>query len=395
MTVWQSLSGMLQIRITGADIGHTLDSLLSLGISLYHPEISDPLTAECMILRKDYPKIEKFCEKQGNDLKILKKCGTFWKLGSLRRRPVLVLGTALLLLLVAFLPTRVCFFSVEGNVQIPDNRILEAAEDCGIRFGVSRKDIRSEKMKNSLLAALPELQWAGINTYGCRAVISVRERQEITEQERIPEITGIVAARDGVVLSCTATSGNALCIVGQSVKKDQLLISPYVDCGLSIRVVPAEGEIFAYTNRQIRAVTPAFYTEMRQSGKTTKLYSLILGKKRINFWKGSGISDATCGRMYAEYYITLPGGFRLPVRLAVETIVSRTGSVKEVPESDAQQLLQSFAADYVSHGMIAGTILSEEILCSKEKELFVLDGSYVCTEMIGRVKAERNGDMHE
>ena len=57
MTVWQSLSGMLQIRITGADIGYTLDSLLSLGISLYHPEISDPLTSECMILRKDYPKI--------------------------------------------------------------------------------------------------------------------------------------------------------------------------------------------------------------------------------------------------------------------------------------------------------------------------------------------------
>lgn len=39
-------------------------------------------------------------------------------------------------------------------------------------------------MKNALLSAIPELQWAGVNTYGCRAVISVRER---TLPERKPE----------------------------------------------------------------------------------------------------------------------------------------------------------------------------------------------------------------
>ena len=43
--------------------------------------------------------------------------------------------------------------------------------------------IRSEKVKNSLLQRIPQLQWAGINTDGCVAVISVREKTAIKNSE--------------------------------------------------------------------------------------------------------------------------------------------------------------------------------------------------------------------
>ena len=50
----------------------------------------------------------------------------------------------------------------------------------------------------------------------------------------------------------------------------------------------------------------------------SKKYAVIIGKKRINFYKGSGISDTSCDKMYLENYVTLPGGFILPIAIATE-----------------------------------------------------------------------------
>jgi sporulation protein YqfD len=153
-------------------------------------------------------------------------------------------------LLTIFLPTRVLFIHVEGNSTVEERRILEAAQECGIRFGASRRQVRSEKMKNRLLEKVPELKWAGVNTSGCTAVISVREQPVQEQRTGYTGISSIVAACDGRITSCTVTKGNGLCAPGQVVQKGQLLISGYLDCGICIRVTGAEGEIFAETRQE-------------------------------------------------------------------------------------------------------------------------------------------------
>lgn len=395
MNLLQSLNGMLRLEITSAEPTKTIDTLTERGISLYQLEVLNDLTIQLTISRCDYTYVSSFCQKMGNTLRICRKEGVFWYLSELRKRPILLVGFTVLFMMLLFLPTRVLFFQVEGNNLLPTNRILEAAEASGIRFGVSRRSIRSEKMKNALLKELPELSWAGINTFGCRAVISVKEEQQSTTLPSMTGVAGIVASRDGVITSYTATRGNPVCTVGQTVKKNQLLISPYVNCGLSIKAVAAEGEVFAHTNRKIGTVTPYEHQVIQGNGQIQRRYSLIFGKKRINLHKGSGISDATCGRMYAEYYITLPGGFLLPIGLAVETIVSRISSAGKVSQPAAEQMLRSFSKDYVSHQMIAGTILSEKHVIQRMSQIWILDSIYVCSEMIGRTQAERNGEWNE
>ena len=99
--------------------------------------------------------------------------------------------------------------------------------------------------------------------------------------------------------------------------------------------------------------------------------------------------------MYTEYYITLPGGFRLPVCLAVDTLFSRSGAAVEVSQTEAEQMLRSFSREYVSRQMIAGEILSEDHLMEESSHIRVLNSSYTCSEMIGRIKAERNGEWNE
>ena len=392
MDLWKSIAGMMEVELTSAEPGAAFRAINEQNIPLFRLQQVSDLTARFRIYRKDYPKLRDLCEKRGETLELHRHMGLFWTAGNLLHRPVLLLGMAALFCLVMYLPTRVLFVRVEGNTSIPTNLILAAAEESGICFGASRREVRSEKIKNTLLGAVPELQWAGVNTSGCVATISVRERTITETSEEDQSVTSIVALRDGVITSCTVTSGTALCAVGQAVKEGQILVSGYTDCGICIRAERSEGEIYAQTNRELTAVTPSQCHAVIQTGETKRKFSLLLGKKRINLWKDSGISDTGCGRMYEECYITLPGGFQLPFGLAVEEYTVYETVPAEILQTDVEDDLLSFAEEYLTQHMVAGRILKKNEDVALQPGVYLLEGQYVCTEMIGKVQREQIGE---
>lgn len=394
MIFGSGIAGILEVELTSAEIEAALTAINSAGIALAQLSRKSELVCTFSIRRSQYHQLRLLCKKRAESLRIVRSRGLYWSLKKLYRRPLLLVGISAVMLLVLMIPTRVYFIRVEGNETIPDNRILAAAEYCGICFGASRREVRSEKIKNALLSELPQLQWAGVNTYGCTAVISVREGAKQEDQPDSSDIVSIVAERDGFILSGTVVQGNAVFQPGQAVKKGQVLISAYTDCGFCIRAERAEGEILALTNRFFSAVTPSecgYYTEIPN---VKRKISVIFRKKRINLWKDSGISDDSCGRMYKEYYVALPGGFRLPVALCVETYAAYDMQWKEIPQEDVETMLSKAAGEYLSDQMVAGTIQSKTELITLEEGVYQLAGKYVCVEMIGRQQREQIGDTN-
>lgn len=395
MNIWQSIAGCLEIRITSADVPGILENLANAGIRVHRIQFQDDLTVTVIIGRSAYPFLKTHAEKRGDHLEIIRKKGLYWYLPAAKKRPVLLTGLVLFLLASFYLPTRVLFIQVTGNETIPARKILEAAETCGIRFGTSRREVRSEKVKNALLGALPQLQWAGVNTKGCVAVISVREREESSRSDQENGISSLVAARDGIIVSFTATKGSARCAVGQAVKEGEVLISGYTDCGLLLRATRAEGEILAQTRRHMAAVTLCERTVRENVGERIKYYSLLIGKKRINLYNTSGICDVTCGRMYEEYYITLPGGFVLPVAFAVDTHQHyESSSVVTADAEDCYACLAAFCDSYILSQMVSGTVLDCDVTVPSGSGGCRLDAEYVCLEMIGRRREERKVESY-
>ena len=94
---------------------------------------------------------------------------------------------------------------MEGNQNVPENLILELASQCGLSFGTERRQVRSEQVKNALLGAVPELEWVGINTAGCVATISVRERQKGENIGQAGGVSSIVASCDGMITGIVVT----------------------------------------------------------------------------------------------------------------------------------------------------------------------------------------------
>ena len=392
MNIWKSMEGTLEVTLTGSEPEKTLRIINEQGIHLYQLRWEDELTVKFQCVRRDWHVIRLICKKRGDSVSCADDQSLFWFFTGFLRRPVLMAGFVILFLLTVCMPSRVLFFRVEGNERIPEQQILETAQHCGIHFGVSKRRIRSEQMKNALLSAMPELQWAGINTSGCTGVISVRERQPEKEKQASSGISHIVAVRDGYVTECTVARGSAMCEPGQIVQQGQILISGYTDCGICVRVSDVAGEIFAQTDREFCGWMPVLKQMRQRITGTRKKYSLIFGKKRINLWKGSGISTATCGRMYEEYSITLPGGQQLPIRLAVETMTDSVTIVEPVSEEDIQAQFMAFARDSVLDQTVSGTIQQEKQQIVEQNGRFELDGRFWCLEMIGRVITEEIGE---
>ncbi len=394
MTGIRSIVGALEVELTSAGLEYTLTAVNEEGIEISRLHRMSELACRFCIDRRSHAKLQKICEKRGDSLRILRRLGLFWTGKAILGRPVLLAGAVFLLAITIFLPSRVLFVRVDGNQSVPEKQILAAAEECGICFGASRRDVRSERVKNALLSAVPGLQWAGVNTSGCVATISVRERADSREETEAYQVSRIVAARDGYILSGTVTQGTGLFSVGQTVKAGQTLISGYTDCGICIQASRAQGEVWAQTNREIAAVTPSSCVQRRGVQDVKRKISLLYRKKRINLWKDSGISGSSCGRMYKEYYITLPGGFSLPIALCVEVYTIYECSSTEASQEYTEYSLSEFARQYLMQQMIAGQIRSAEEAVTLEDGIYRLTGVYTCIEMIGREQREQIGDTN-
>lgn len=392
MDIWSWLKGMVSVELVSASSEDVLRIANTCNICVYSIQKIDEMTLRFAVRPQDFQKLRNMLEPRGSNLQILRHIGPFWRMKKLFHRPVLLTGILMFFLLTLLLPKRILFLQVQGNEQLPERLVLSTAEKCGIRFFTSRRQVRSEAVKNAMLLELPQLQWVGVNTRGCTAVISVREKNKVGPTRQFPAIGHLTAIRDGLVESVTVSRGELLCSPGQAVKAGQILISGYTDCGLCIRATVAEGEIYALTNRQIRVIIPESFLVSRNDHASKQKFSILLGKKRINLWKDSGIWDTTCGRMYKEYYITLPGGFSLPLGIAVDTYVSRSLSNSDLPQQELEKILSAFGRNCVHSDMIAGEILQPVESFDRNDGVVSLCGEYLCREMIGRIQWEQIGE---
>jgi len=382
------LNRYFRVRIIAADPENVLTKLVEADIEIENLEWLDDLTVEIDVRHSDFSYAKGILQEKGFDIRIIRRKGLLWQIFALWKRPVLVTGAVLFIALALVLPGRIFFVEVEGNESLSDKLIIQYAENCGIGFAAKSTDVRSENVKNRLLADLPELQWLGVTTKGCVATIHVKER---STQDISPDgddrISNIVAVQDGIITKMLVYSGNPLFQVGQTVKNGDILISGYTDCGLKTTAQQSEGEVYAHTLRSICAILPDSHQSRGQVLRKHTCYRLRIGKKVINLCNHSGIMDATCVKMYSEYYWTLPGGFQLPVSV-IKVECSFHEAIAQAQDHENREWLLQYARNYLQSQMIAGEVLDESLIWNRFDDYCVLNGSYACHEMIGQVKYE-------
>ncbi len=388
MGIWRSFSGSVCIRVTTADIPRMLSALFRNGVDIRNATYRDELTVDLEVMRSALSTVKRLLESSGCQWQLQERMGSYWHIRGFFRRPVLVVFSALLLFLSLYLPTRVLFVQVVGCSTVPEMEVIQQAASCGISFWTSARQVRSEKVKNALLSQIPQLQWVGVNTKGCVAIISVEEKSVAAQESKEHRINHIVAVRDGLVDEVTVIQGSPACQIGQTVKKGQMLISGYTDCGIVLKGERAEGEVYAQTLRDISVISPRETLRRGKLSGSQKKYSLQIGKKLIKLWKDSGISYDTCVKITERKQLELPGGFKLPVTLICETYHTYSAQDEAAADMLDTAWLENAARDYIVDQMVAGQIRTAEFTAVPQNSAYSLNGRLTCREMIGRVKYE-------
>ena len=383
--IWK-LRGWVRLRLTSADPEGRLREL-SRQVRLERIEFRDGLTAQFDIAAGDARKLRL---SDGELLEKIGGGGLPHLLGLVWQWRIFAAAVVLLGALTILLPTRIWFVEVRGNGEVPAALILEKAADCGVSFGASRRALRSEQVKNHLLWAIPELRWAGVNTQGCVAVITVSLRQ--AGEEPVPALPGdVVASTDAVITDIFPRTGTVLAAPGQAVRVGDVLISGTTDLGRTVRADRASGEVYGLTRRMVTAVLPETTLQRGEPGRVVRKFSLRIGKKYVNFSNDSGILYGTCVKMRTVNNLTLPGGFALPVALVTDTYW--LCDTEPVSREISGEILSEQVRRCAREQMTAGTILSEEFRFSGSSLTAVLE----CREMIGsfRPGIYTEGDIHE
>ena len=137
--------GQILVEVLSADIPGFLDALGTAGVIMEDLSFPDMLTIRFRIPGSAWKRIRSVAQSRGAAVQIVARRGLWWKIATLRRRPVLLAGVGLAIALALFLPTRVLTVEVQGNTSISANRIREAAARCGVSFGASCQSHGAQK----------------------------------------------------------------------------------------------------------------------------------------------------------------------------------------------------------------------------------------------------------
>lgn len=379
---------MVKLCISSAEPAIVMRDLTDKGVILTEIKTEGYFDLYVSVNKAYLPIIQQYCHHKSIELKIIKHSLLHTAFKQLRKRAVIITGVLLLLFLSLTIPNRVFFFEFEGNHSISEYEIIGQLEQLGIGFGSKKSNIHKTQLADSLVKNIPAIHWVGIQIRGCVMTLEIQENIISAPDTSLQgSVSHLVANTDGIIEEITVLQGSGLCSPGQAVIAGQVLISGFEDHGFFLRATHARGEVYAKTYHVLQSVTPIKNTKRRECIDSNKKLSLIIGKKQINFYNSSGISPASCVKMYSKKYVYLPGGFRLPIAIITEYTQNYDLAPATLPQQAISEL-EAFCHRYITSQMIAGQILDRKVNTNMTQDCCLLSCHYICKEQIGKIKTE-------
>ncbi len=341
------ITGWAQARVSGAQPERILTALAERGIDFWDAAPPRDYTLRFRIPAGAAKLLPRLAETMGCEGVIESVHGipALWH-SARKRRTLLLLLLAAVFALGASL-SHIWFIDITGNVTVPDGVIRQALAECGVDIGTNWLAFSQDAVRNGVLLRVPELRWMTVSMQGSRAHVIVREKRTYIEPVPEKEYADIVAAKAGLVTQVQAKRGTAVTEPNKTVLPGEILIGGYRTGRFGVQgPTRAIGTVTARTWYEITAEAPLAAAEKTYTGEKMLRFALILGKLRINFYKGSSICPAECDKIIKRHDAAADGVFTLP--LALETVTLRPYETRDVSELELREELSAMLEEELS-----------------------------------------------
>lgn len=377
------VTGWAQVRIRGAAPERFLSALAERGISFWEAQPPRDYEMSVKIPLRAAKLAVPLAEALGCEGEILCRGGLPAMLCRAKHRWMLLGGGFFLVLMLAVSGMFIWQIDVEGCETISEAEVRHALAECGVDIGKSWVGLRQDLLRNSMILKIPEIRWMTVSIRGSRAEVIVREARTGPEPVAEKEFVNIVAEKAGLITSVEPLRGTAVTAEKRTVLPGETLIAGYTTGRYAVQgATRAIGEVWARTWYERTAAAPVDMTIRTPSGEKQRKWSLILGKIRINFFKGSSICPDGCDKIIYVYPFAGEGVFALPLSLEkTELAVCDTESVRaeELRAELEAQLMEELLSDIGPDGTV-----TEYVFTASENEgILYVTLRAECHESIG------------
>ncbi len=292
------ITGYLIVYLWGDDPERVINMAVSRGIRIWDIKQRDDGRYLLKVRRGEYRALRVLSRRSSCRVKVAGKRGLPFIALRVRRRKILTAGLLFFCLALYTLSCFVWSIEIEGNERITVEEITLAAEDCGLKKGALKYNLKQDELGEKLLAALPELTWVGVRLEGTKAIIKVAEKiPSPSEEETAP--AHLLAGCDGKIEEILVLTGTPLVKEGDVVQKGQVLIAGftypeivYDQNGEPVgkgqpEKVRARGLVRAYVKRSCEMECPIKEERTCDSGNMFKIVLLRFAGREIVL-KGPG-----------------------------------------------------------------------------------------------------------
>ena len=235
---------------------------LSFCITHYHKKYLAPFFSS--LLRE-----ESYEEEERGILRLWKK---------IVRHPGLVAGAVFFALSLYASSLFVWSVEIQGNANLSEWELREEIKKLGLREGARLDSLNASDLSFSIQIQNPKLSFASVRFVGTRAVVEVREREELERKEETVGMQNLVAKISGRILRYEVLEGRIQVARDDYVTEGDLLISGVINrANGTFSTVCAEGRVFAQTEREFVCQIPLEEEEVVYTGReeTRETFSLL------------------------------------------------------------------------------------------------------------------------
>ena len=353
-------AGEVRIRVRGAAIERFLNGCARAGVRLRRTRRKDFGELHATVSVGEFRKLRRVMGRTGCRVHIIGRRGLPFLLYNLRGRYVLFAGFAAMAALFLVLTRFVWVVEITAQPGISTYVLRETLQQAGAYSGVPIRQVDETAIRHYVRTHMRDtVDYVTVSRIG--NVISVQAFGGDGEVQVLDDkaVTGVVAARDGVVTKMEVTGGYALVKAGDAVARGQMLVTavtpPVTEAGLG-HIGHGMAKIQAKTVRKETAVRLLKRTEKQYTGRKKTQFALVFGRSRLNLYLGGSAGAGACDKNITATRLAFGRGVALPITLVRQDYSYYTTQTVTDSPADLQETMEQAALARLEAALSGGTV---------------------------------------
>lgn len=305
----------------------------------------------------------------------------------LRRRWGLMIGALCAVALVALSGLFVWDISVTGLETMEAREVKDLLAECGFGVGSYLPDVNAGALENRVLIASDRLSWISINLDGTVARVQVIERRVPDDHSSTAKPANLVASRDGQIELIKLYRGEAAVVIGQAVKKGELLASGLRESELTgLHVTRAAGEVLARTEHTFCIEIPLSYRKKCPQDEKIISATLNFFNFSLKIFENSRNETGLCDIIEKDIDPPSFGARPLPASLSLRLAEPYTEEPRTRTPEEALELAYADLDLRIATSLPQVQILDKRVTTEMSDTSVVLYATVVCMENIALVQ---------